>query len=34
MIRFTLKMNIFPSICLETAYMGVGTLRTGLVFPR
>ena len=34
MPRFTLKMNIFPSISLETAYMCVETLRTGLVFPR
>ena len=34
MPRFTLKMSIFPSISLETAYMCVETLRTGLVFPR
>ena len=34
MPRFTLKMSIFPSISLETAYMCVETLRTGLVFLR
>ena len=34
MPRFTLKMNIFPSISVETTYMCVETLRTGLVFPR
>ena len=34
MPRFTLKMNIFPSITLETPEMCVQTLRTVLVFPR
>ena len=34
MPRFTLKMNIFPSISLETPKMCVETLRTGLVFLR
>ena len=34
MPRFTLKMNIFPSISWETPEMCVGTLRTGIVFPR
>ena len=29
--RFTLKMNIFPSIFLETGKVDVGTVRTGLV---
>ena len=32
MPRFTLKMNIFPSISLETPQMSVETLRTVLVF--
>ena len=32
MPRFTLKMNVFPSIFLETPYMCDETLRTGLVF--
>ena len=31
MPRFTLKMNVFPSICLETPKMCIETLRTGLV---
>ena len=34
MPRFTLKVNVFPSISLETPYMCVETLTTGLVFPR
>ena len=34
MPRFTLKMNVFPSICLETPLMCIETLRTGLVFTR
>ena len=34
MSRFTLKMNVFPSICLETPQMCVETLRTGLNFLR
>ena len=34
MSRFTLKMNVYPFIFLETTNMGVGTLRTGFVFPR
>ena len=34
MPRFTLKMNVFPSISLETPQMCVETLRTGLVFTR
>ena len=34
MPRFTLKMNIFPSIFLEMPEMCVETLRTGLIFPR
>ena len=33
-LRFTLKMNVFPSISLATPKMCVETLRTGLVFPR
>ena len=32
MPMFTLKMNIFPSISLETPKMCVDTIRTGLVF--
>ena len=32
MPRFTLKMNILPSIFLETPLMCVETLRTGLDF--
>ena len=27
-------MKVFPSVYLETAHMGVGTLRTVLIFPR
>ena len=34
MLRFTLKMNVFPSICLETPLMCIETLRTGLVFTK
>ena len=34
MPRFTLKMNVFPSISLETPKMCVETLRTLLVSPR
>ena len=34
MPRFTLKMNIFPPMSLETPEMCVETLRTGLVFLR
>ena len=34
MPRFTLKMNVFPSISLETPKMSVETLRTVLVFRR
>ena len=33
MPRFTLKMNILPSIFLETPLMCVETLRIGLDFP-
>ena len=32
MPRFTLNMNIFPSIFLETPQMSVETLITGTVF--
>ena len=32
MPRFTLKMNVFPSISLETPQMSVETLITGTVF--
>ena len=32
MPRFTLKMNILPPMSLETPYMCVETLTTGLVF--
>ena len=31
-LRFTCKMNVFLSISLETPWMYVGTLRTGIVF--
>ena len=34
MLRFTLKMNVFPSISLETAYMCVEILITGIIFLR
>ena len=34
MPRFTLKMNVFPSISWETPEMCVETLRTVLIFPR
>ena len=34
MPRFTVKMNVFPSISLETPKMCVQTLTTGLNFPR
>ena len=34
MPRCTVRMNIFPSIPLETPYMCVETLRTVLVFLR
>ena len=34
MPRFTLKMNVFQCNSLETTYMCVETLRTGLVFLR
>ena len=34
MPRFTLKMNVFPSISLETPQMSVETLITGTVFLR
>ena len=34
MPRFTLRMNVLPSISLETPKMCVETLRTGLIFPR
>ena len=34
MPRFILKMNIFPSISLETPYMCVETHRVGLIFLR
>ena len=33
MPRFTLKMNVFPSISIETPKMCVETLRTVLIFP-
>ena len=32
MPRFTGKMNIFPSISLQTSEICVGTIRIGLVF--
>ena len=34
MPRFTLKMNIFPPMSLETPEMCVETLRTGIVFSK
>ena len=34
MPRFTLKMNVFPSISLESPEMCVETIRTGFVFMR
>ena len=34
MSRFTLKMNVYPFIFLETTNMCVETLRIGFVFPR
>ena len=34
MLRFSWHMNVFPPLSLETWYMCVKTLRTGLVFPR
>ena len=34
MPRFTLKMNVFPPMSLETPEMCVETLRTVLIFPR
>ena len=34
MPSFTLKMNVFQSISLETPKMFVETLRTGIAFPR
>ena len=34
MPRFTLKMNVFPSISLESPEMCVETIRTGFVFLR
>ena len=34
MPRFSWKINVFPPMSLETQYMCVETLRTGLVFPR
>ena len=34
MPRFTLKMNVFPSISLETPKMSVETLRTVLIFHK
>ena len=34
MPRFTEKMNVFPSISLETPEMCVETLTTGLIFLR
>ena len=32
MPRFTLNMNIFPSVSMKTPKMCVKTLRTGLIF--
>ena len=34
MPRFTIKKNVFPSICLESVKMAIGTLRRGPVSPR
>ena len=34
MPRFTLKMNVFPSISLELPEMYVETVRTGFIFMR
>ena len=34
MPRFTWKMNVLPSISLEMPGMCVGSIRTGLIFPR
>ena len=32
MARFTLKMNVFPSISFETPKMSVDTLKTVIIF--
>ena len=34
MPRFTLKMNVFPSVSLELPEMCVETIRTGFIFTR